>query len=345
MEMNKLQDKKWNNFILENIFDVSKGIYLHSSKIEKGELTYITAKAVENGVNSFINYTSIFPRNSITIEKVSLKAFFQPTAFYCSHDVSVLYNNRLNKFVGLFISNIISRNGIKYNYGRQAQMNVVKRERILLPSCDDGAPDYAYMEEYSRKLYEQKELLYLNYIQKRFDELKKIPKPIDLEEKNWQTFRVTELFEIMQRGKRLKKDDHSLGNIPYVSSTSLNNGIDGFIGNNDGVRFFINCLTLANSGSVGSTFFQPYKIIASDHVTILKNRQFDKYIYLFLSSMLTRLSEKYSFNREINDTRLSKEKILLPILSDGNPDFEYMRQYMKYKEYKKLKLYLEFKNK
>lgn len=59
--------------------------------------------------------------------------------------------------------------------------------------------------------------------------------------------------------------------------------------------------------------------------------------------MLSRLNEKYSFNREINDTRLSKEKILLPTRSDDSPDYEYMEQYMKYLEYQKLKEYLEYK--
>ena len=76
---------------------------------------------------------------------------------------------------------------------------------------------------------------------------------------------------------------------------------------------------------------------------MLQNNTLNKYIYLFLSSMLSRLNEKYSFNREINDTRLSKEKILLPTRSDDSPDYEYMEQYMKYLEYQKLKEYLEYK--
>lgn len=132
--------------------------------------------------------------------------------------------------------------------------------------------------------------------------------------------------------------------MPYVSSTGLNNGVDGYVGNKNGVRIFSDCLTLANSGSVGSTFYQPFNFIASDHVTQLKNEKFNEYVYKFISSIVKRLGEKYSFNREMNDTRIKREKILLPINKKQNPDFEFMENYIKQLEYKKLNEYLKTKN-
>ena len=55
---------------------------------------------------------------------------------------------------------------------------------------------------------------------------------------NWKAFYFTEVFTQIQRGKRLKKADHKVGDTPYVSSTSFNNGVDGFICNDGGVRKF-----------------------------------------------------------------------------------------------------------
>ncbi len=162
---------------------------------------------------------------------------------------------------------------------------------------------------------------------------------MELTNKEWKEFSLTEIFNAIQRGKRLKKDDHIEGNIPYVSSTASNNGIDGFVGNKIRVRVFEKCLTLANSGSVGSTFYQPFNVVASDHVTKLKNENFNKYIYLFLATMVSRLNEKYSFNREINDQRIKKEKVLLPINSKGKPDYAFMESYIMQKETKLLKDY------
>ena len=61
-----------------------------------------------------------------------------------------------------------------------------------------------------------------------------------------------------------------------------------------------------------------------------------------MSSMLNRLSEKYNFNREINDIRIKREKIFLPVNSKGEPDYKYMEDYMKHLEQKKLLEYLEY---
>ncbi len=154
---------------------------------------------------------------------------------------------------------------------------------------------------------------------------------------------MNEIFPEIQRGKRLKKEDHKKGDIPYVSSTAMNNGIDGFIGNKENVRVFKNCLTIANSGSVGATFYQPFTVVASDHVTKLENKEFNQFIYLFTSTVLKRLGEKYSFNREINDNRIQREKILLPITSEGLPDYVFMENYIKALEHTKLVKYLDLK--
>lgn len=154
-----------------------------------------------------------------------------------------------------------------------------------------------------------------------------------LNEIEWGEFYLNTIFpKGIQRGKRLKTDNHVAGSVPYVSSTALNNGVDNFIGNKEKVRIFSNCLTLANSGSVGVTFYQPFPFVASDHVTKLENKNYSKYVYMFIAALLSRLSEKYSFNREINDRRIQKEKILLPITEDGNPDYAYMEAYMREKE-------------
>lgn len=159
---------------------------------------------------------------------------------------------------------------------------------------------------------------------------------LDLNNIKWGVFNLNEVFPNIQRGKRLKKDDHKGGTQPYISSTSLNNGVDGFIGNTEKVRIFQSCLTIANSGSVGATFYQPFSFVASDHVTKLENINFNKNIYLFITSIAKRLSEKYSFNREINDKRIQREKIILPINSKGEPDYTFMEQYICQKEQEKI---------
>lgn len=124
----------------------------------------------------------------------------------------------------------------------------------------------------------------------------------------------------------------------------MNNGVDDFIGNETRVRIFRDCLTLANSGSVGSCFYHAYAFVGSDHVTHLKCEGLSPFQYLFVSVMCSKLSDKYNFNREINDKRISRETIMLPATSQGKPNFAYMEAYgrkivrehiMKYLAYRK----------
>ncbi len=160
--------------------------------------------------------------------------------------------------------------------------------------------------------------------------------------KQWRAFRIEDIFSI-QRGKRLKNGDHITGKTPYASSSAMDNGIDDFISNTKNVRIFANCLTIANSGSVGSTFYHPYSFVASDHVTKLENNLMSKYAYLFIAQIVEKIREKYSFNREINDDRIRREIIMLPITPEGTPDYEYMAGYMKNIENRIIQKYINVK--
>lgn len=167
---------------------------------------------------------------------------------------------------------------------------------------------------------------------------------IPLADKQWKSFFIVDVFDKIQRGKRLKTADHIVGEVPYVSSSALNNGVDNFVSNNKCVRKFSDCLSLANSGSVGSCFYEPFEFVASDHITHLKSKALNKYHYLFLAIMTGRLSQKYNFNREINDKRISREIILLPITDKGEPDYEYMEKYSKNMLREKVDSYINYVN-
>lgn len=144
----------------------------------------------------------------------------------------------------------------------------------------------------------------------------------------WKEFKIGSIFEI-KRGKRLVKQEQQPGKVPYISSTAENNGIDNFITPPDYMEIHSHCLTIANSGSVGATFYHPYKFVASDHVTVLKNENLNEHTGQFIIPILNRLKDKYSFNRELNNTRLKNETIILPVNKNGEPDWSSMEDFMK----------------
>lgn len=152
---------------------------------------------------------------------------------------------------------------------------------------------------------------------------------MELSNQEWKEFAIPYIFNDIQRGKRFKKSDHVPGSVPYVSSTANNNGVDAYIEPSDGVRIFEDCISIANSGSVGSAFYEPFKFVASDHVTSLKRENTDQYIYLFLTAVLEQQKTNFNFNREINDLRIKNMKVMLPVEDSGEPDYQFMKNYMK----------------
>lgn len=150
-----------------------------------------------------------------------------------------------------------------------------------------------------------------------------------LSDREWKDFAVPYVFQSIQRGKRLKKADHISGIVPYVSSTANNNGVDAYIEAAKGTRVFQNCISLANSGSVGTAFYEPFAFVASDHVTSLKRENASQYVYLFLTAVLEQQKSNFDFNREINDLRVKKMRIVLPVDGGGEPDYQFMEDYVK----------------
>lgn len=149
--------------------------------------------------------------------------------------------------------------------------------------------------------------------------------------KNTMLFNFDSIFT-RKRGERLISSHQIEGDIRYISSTKNNNGISGYIAPPDFMSRHKNKLTISNSGSVGYCFFHDYEFVASDHVTVIgvkdEKIKVTKNIAIFLKPIFESIRYKYSFGREISDSRLSNEKILLPITNKNCPDWLYMENYI-----------------
>lgn len=348
--MKLIEHNNWKEFLFTEIFDIQKGFYNKKPPcFEEGNIPFIGASDSNNGITGFTDYGTIKANSKIgygknePIEKKIFKgnaicvtnngsvgyAYYQVSDFTCTHDVNPLYllNHELNRYIAMFLIACIEKQRVCFAYARKWRPKRMVNSRIMLPATTEGTPDWQFMEAYMKQ---QEQAILKPTIERLCKQLitNELMGGGKLSNLTWKEFYFTDIFTEIQRGKRIKKADHKLGNTPYVSSTANSNGIDGFLGNESSVRRFENCLTLANSGSVGSAFFHSYEFVASDHVTKLKREGLDKYAYLFMIPIINRLSEKYGFNREINDERIKREKIILPANEDGQPDFAFMSSFM-----------------
>lgn len=344
MAMKKTDEIRWGVFKILDIFTISPGIRLTKADMLEGNTPFIGATDSNNGITTFCgndNTSRDYNVLGVNYNGSIVENFYHPYYALFSDDVKRLHlkDTEGNKYIYLFIKQCILKQKQKYEYGYKFNGERMKEQIILLPICEDGKPDYKYMEEYMKQVEKKLLTRYKNYIEKR--KLNNQNGEEKMKDCKWKEFDVKEIFPNILRGRRLKTEDHILGEMPYVSSSAMDNGVDNFVSNNKGVRIFSNCLTIANSGSVGATFYHPYSFVASDHVTSLGNTDFSKFIYLFCGNITSRLSEKYSFNREIKDSRLQREKIMLPVNDKDEPDYEYMEEYMRNIEYRLISRYID----
>ena len=338
----KLTDVEWEEFKVGDIFEIFTGSLIDNPK--SGTIPRITATDVNNGVAMFTSRYEEKARYFSNFISVS----FLGSVFYHKDTVSLDMKihgikpcrYELKSESALFLIPLIKNFSFKYSYGYQLSTRILVNQKLMLPIDFQGQPNWQFMEDYIKQEQKQQAQKIIDYYERKLVEL--AGDVVGLDKVEWKTFRFTEVFQEIQRGKRLTKANQTNGPKPYISSTSENNGVDAFIGNETGIRKFEDVLTLANSGSVGSTFYQQFEFVASDHVTALKSENADKYAYLFLSTVVKRLEEKYSFNREINDTRIKREKLILPADKEGNPNFQYMSDFVKKLELDKAQEVLEY---
>lgn len=350
MKQNRLSlnDAEWGEFKISNLFEIelSKGDN-KADLLNVGRIPLISSGLNKNGITKFVDSgdgkSEIIANNTITVDMFGQSFYHYYNYYAVSHGrVNILHPNfKANKFILLFCVDSINKSTCNiFSYNRMCSSTRLSKLRILLPIDNFRNPNWQFMEDYIKQ--EQKDIAQkvISYYEQKM--LETSFDLVGFGDVEWREFNFNDVFRKIQRGKRLKKDDHIEGNIPYISSTSLNNGLDQFIGNEDKVRKFKNNITLANSGSVGSCFYHEYEYIASDHVTSLTLDKADKYIYLFMATIIKRLEEKYSFNREINDKRIRKERFILPADENGNPHWDYISKFMQKLEAEKLEKVLEY---
>ncbi|MBR6713144.1 MAG: restriction endonuclease subunit S [Selenomonadaceae bacterium] len=161
-------------------------------------------------------------------------------------------------------------------------------------------------------------------------------------DKPWRAFFIEEIFDIFP-GKRLTKAEMIAGDTPFIGASDSNNGVTAFVGNvNDSADE--NFLSVSYNGSVCECFYQPYRCLCSDDVKRfhLKNHAGNKYIYLFLANSIKQQKDKYNYGYKFNEARMRRQKILLPVTDDGEPDFDYMEVYMQKIEAEQIKRYREY---
>lgn len=156
---------------------------------------------------------------------------------------------------------------------------------------------------------------------------------MELNIQDWQEFKLSDYFDV--DGTKTTKletlvDEYGPGNYPYVTTQATNNGVAGYY----------DCYTedgnilVADSAVVGYVSYQPYNFSASDHVEkIIPKNYFNKYVAMFLATVLNKENYRYSYGRKFNQDNIRNTIIKLPAKHVSKnkyvPDWQYMEDYIK----------------
>ena len=341
-----LDVNNWKPFITARLFTVLENGKANQQMLDEGnDCFYVGAKRDDNGVMIHcVRDESLITKGNCIVFICNGQgsvgyANYMDVDFLGTTDIVAGYNEFLNPFTGAFLASVYSQERPKYSFGRKWKTHL-KETKVNLPVkhnsdgtifidkthkySDEGfVPDWQFMEDYIKSLH-HKPLTTKN-------KPGQVPK---LNVKEWKEFRVGDLFEI-EPTKGVVTDDLIEGaEVPYMAAKHDGNGIEmicqktGFedwISKGNGI-VFVNL----GAGSAGyANYIKEDFIGMSGKTSCGYNPNLNEYNGLFIATVLCQERLKYSFGRSWTGSRLVDTIIKLPVDANGNPDWQFMENYIK----------------
>lgn len=154
-----------------------------------------------------------------------------------------------------------------------------------------------------------------------------------LDKRNWVEFKIGDIFSV-KRGKRIVRDidyfTYKTGEYKYpvITSTTVNNGVDGYYNKSNCPK---NTLVCGGEASGMFTTYQEEECWVMDRARILtpkNNILMNKYVGLFLATILKQNQYKYCYGRSANPDDIENLIVQLPA-KNNLPDYKYMESYIR----------------
>lgn len=142
----------------------------------------------------------------------------------------------------------------------------------------------------------------------------------------WGEYEFQQIFNRIEQGQRLKKDDQIRGSIPFVMAGITNTGVVNYI-SNPVASFPKNSITI---DIFGNTFYRDYAFGAGDDTGVYWNDsvEYSRGAMLFFAvAMQKALNGKFSYGKKLRSSQSFHFKMTLPT-KDGKLDFDFMESFI-----------------
>lgn len=336
-----IDTSSWKKFRVGDLFDVSRPSSRSSQNYDEGNMPFVASGNFNNGVTAYLqpkDENDYDEGGCITVSAVDGYAFYQKDRFLgrggAGSSIMILRNNNLTELNGKYICTLIRKACSDWEYSNMGNKDKLADTIINLPATPDGQPDWQYMENYMKKIMAESEKSIENL--KKADDKKRL---IDLS--SWKKFRVGELFEKLDlkcHKKFNKATDVSIEqtdefDLPLVNAKHSNNGIM-YYGRSNDWDFAEMTIDIVSDGaaSTGDVYAQPQRTGVLYNAYLVKPlwNCTSEYVLQFMACVIERcVKSHFGYENKCTWDKVSQESICLPATSDGQPDWQYMEDYMK----------------
>ena len=302
---------------LKDVFEVKYGssLALNSMTISDDGIPFVSRQEKNNGVVARVKeIEGVDPNPPHTLSVAAsgssvLATFYQSEPYYSAYHVFYLVpKEEMDVMEMLIYSKFINFNRYKYSYGRQANKTL---KELLIPDKTEIKTLYSrvkMLEQPSREPVSDSDF--------------------SLNTEDWKDFKYSKLFDI--EGTKTtpisKLEECGEGECPYVTTQTENNGVEGFYNLHTEQG---NVLTV-DSATLGYCSYQEDSFSASDHVEKLVPKfEMNRYIAMFLVTVLNQEQYRYNYGRKCSQGRMGNSIIRLPANTEGDPDWQFMEDYIK----------------
>lgn len=160
---------------------------------------------------------------------------------------------------------------------------------------------------------------------------------MNLNTENWKPFKVEDLFYKLENGKanqsKLGEGDECF----YIGAKRNDNGVMFRCAYDETLVQKGNCIIFIcnGEGSVGYANYMSMDFIGTTDIVAGYNEHLNEYTGVFIATIASLERPKFSYGRKWKKF-LKKTKLFLPVNSYGNPDWNFMENYIKSLHYKPL---------
>lgn len=330
----KIDISGWKDFKITDLFELhlAKGD-LQPKKLENGDIPLVSAGMTNNGIVMNIKEgdgkSEKFNSNVITIDMFG-KAFYQNKDFFAvSHGrVNILKPKfKLNYYIGLFLVSVFDKKLLgDFSFTKMCSQGRLQNETISLPINKYNEPDYKLIENIVKSTEQE----IINIIKRHELRIRFISSI------RWKKFKLRDLFKVCSSKKIFHAN--AIKNIydfekertyPYVVRSAVNNGIRGYIKENENYLNPANTLSFAQD--TFSVFYQEKPYFTGNKVKVLtpKFKGFNKISALFIVTNFKKLLVDFTWGKSSTTNSIEDITLKLPT-KENKPDFELIENLMKY---------------